>query len=582
MSFYQLFIKMLRNDFSKYRLFFWCCCVSAAVFFCFASLLFNEQFMDGYTVDSMISSNLIFPGILTAVCMLLLIPLSYRMFWNARKQDYGIFLSLGMSRREAVKSLALESVCVLTAALFAAFFMGVVCCGAFCGILTFGLHIRGWKWGIPAEAFVWTLVLYGAAAGLTVVVFALCLLWAKIGGMLKNHEKPEAYGVCYHVLQKYMPRFLNRNLVRFSFLMRHKREWCFRHAAAGVVVMAVVCLASLSVCLFGGFERDVELYAPFDLAYVSLYGYNELSNEEAGELLGRENAEVTDSCQIGFYRDAAFNYVSASDLNHKLHTNYAPEKGTFINLFQFAGDDGYEHDMTLVDSVGISGPEGPVPLVSGGSDVRILWNRNPAFADRTLILNDADFALLSGSADCWQGTIHLFSLADWAHSKGAVTALADFLRQENGCGQETQRLLAVTSRISDFERAQQSGGVLVLSVSVAVLLLGAAAFSFIHFRIAGEREERGRSVKSLRLIGCSGSELRSMILFKNRVHFTLPVIMGGVFGMLPSYALNQTYRFGLRSMLLCLVFCAVLYAVVWKTAVGYSRREFASLGERRA
>ena len=80
MSFYELSLKMLRKNFAKYRLYFVCCTVSAAVFFCFASLLFDERFMDGYTVDSMISSNLVFPGMLAGVFVCLFLPLSYHTF----------------------------------------------------------------------------------------------------------------------------------------------------------------------------------------------------------------------------------------------------------------------------------------------------------------------------------------------------------------------------------------------------------------------------------------------------------------------------------------------------------------------
>ncbi len=578
MSFYELSLKMLRKNFAKYRLYFVCCTVSAAVFFCFASMLFDERFMDGYTVDSMISSNLVFPGMLAGVFVCLFLPLSYHTFWNARKGDYGIFLSLGMSRREAAGRIAAESVCVAALGLLAAFFAGTACSCTFYGILRYVLCIDGWGRRIPLKAYACTALLYGTVTTATVAAYAGRLMrMARIGGLLKNHERPEKSGALSAAVRARLPQYVNRNLIRFSFLMRHKRDWRLRSSAAGVMVAVIVCLCSLSVCIFGGLKRDAELYAPFDLVYASLFGYNDVSVKEAEEFLNRAGVVVTDATSIRFFRDQAFNYVSASELNEKLHTDFAVGEGTFLNLFQVVADDGYGHDLTPVERVSPGGRQ----LVSCGRKLQVLWNKNPAFADRTLVLSDADFELLSGEPGCWQGTMQLFSFQECfqecSRVKGAVRAFADVLRQSSGLSQEEQRTLAVTSRISDLERAGQSGCVLLLSMSFVVLLMCAAAFSLIHFQIAGEREENGKSVKSLRLMGCQRGELRGMFLFKNRVRFLVPVVAGSALSCLPCYFLNRSYRFGWQGVLLCIASGGVMAALVWKGMEEYSRREYRML-----
>lgn len=574
MGFYHLSIKMLKKNFINYRLFFSCNCVSTAIFFCFASMLFHEQFMDGYTVDSMISGNIIFPGVLMAGFMIVFLPLSYHVFWNARKQDYGVFLSLGMSRKEAVGNMIAESLTVSVFALLAAFMAGTFCSALFYGVLRYLLHIQGWNWKIPMESYVVTCLLHGVITVITIAAYSIKFLCLKIGRMLKNHDKSEGKGMVYRLLEERMPEYLNRNLIKFSFLMRHKKEWAFRYVLAGILVMAVTVLISLSACLFSGFGKDAEKYAPFDMTYVSLYGGNQMSLEEAEVILNQENVSVTSSSQIEFFRDNAFNYISVSELNRKFQSDYRIEEGTFLNLFQYDMNDGYEYDVTPVNNLTIKYDDATEELASSGSDIKIFWNRNPAFADRTLVLNDADFKLLVDNKNYQYGVINLFRFQDWKRSKDGITAVSEELRHRNGLAEPDQRILAVTSKIADFERAGQSGSVLALSMGFVIMMLYAACFILIHFRIVSEKEENSRSMKSLSFMGSQKSELKDILLFKNRVHFLVPVITGSMISSVPGYFLNQTYCLGLQGAVLC-AFCGIVTGmIVWKSLKRYSRKEF--------
>ena len=120
MTFSDISRKMLLYHFFRYCLYFFCNFLAAVIFFCFASLFTNPEFMNGDLVDSMISSNIIFPSVVAAVFLVLYLPFSYAAFLNARKQEYGILLSLGMSRREVVRNILIEGVVISAAALSAA------------------------------------------------------------------------------------------------------------------------------------------------------------------------------------------------------------------------------------------------------------------------------------------------------------------------------------------------------------------------------------------------------------------------------------------------------------------------------
>lgn len=191
MTFRELSLKMLKHNFLQYRIYFSCNCISTVIFFCFASLFLNEQFMNGQLIDSMISSNIILPSVLMTGFMILFLPFSYQVFWSLRRQDYGIFLSLGMSKKEAVRNITLESVCVSVLALFAAYLIGTVCSALFYGFLKSILNIRELRWVFPKKSFLLTGILYSGIMIFTIALYSLKLLWQRIICMMKHHEKAE-------------------------------------------------------------------------------------------------------------------------------------------------------------------------------------------------------------------------------------------------------------------------------------------------------------------------------------------------------------------------------------------------------
>lgn len=571
MTFYQLSVKMLKRNFTQYRLYFGCNWISAVLFFCFACLYFNPQFMDGTVVDSRISSNILFPGAVVAGFTLVFLPLSYHMFWNLRRQEYGIFLALGMSRRRALRAMALETAGVSAAALLAALAAGTACSLGFFGVLRFGLGIQGWSFTLPAAAYAWTAAVYVVTILITMAAYAVSFLWKNIRGMLKHYERAERDGVVLRMLQKLTPGYWNRNLLKFSFLRRHRTEWCLRTMLGSVLAAAAVVAVSLIFCLFGGFKKDAAAYAPYDLLYVQGAGSSRVAPEQARRVLKQHQVEVTQCKELTFMRDGAFNYVPVSQVNQKLGLCAQVEEGTFLNVFPYAAGDGYTYEMIPAERISITGDNAGRELVSCGEEQRVLWNRSPAFADRIVVLHDADFQRLAGNPQYLAGTMCLLRVQDWRTSAAGAAALQELLAQQQG--QDGVFAAKVSARVWDEERARQSAGVWLFCMSFVVLMLVGALFLLIHVRIAGEEEENRQSLQSLFRQGCPKSRLASILLYKNRVRFLTPVAVGCVLGCVPGCWLNQAYGFGLQGLLAVLAGGAVWGMAVFAGMRKYSQME---------
>lgn len=215
-------------------------------------------------------------------------------------------------------------------------------------------------------------------------------------------------------------------------------------------------------------------------------------------------------------------------------------------------------------------------LRSAGYDVRILWNQNPAFADRTLIVGDEDFAYAVQSSDYWSGTIHMFSLEDWRASAGFMNGLQRLLQERSNVSEkEHERFYKASSKLDDFQRGKLSGDFLLFVMSFVILLLYLAQWILIHFRILAEREEMRRMVRSLRLVGTAKEEILQILRFKNRVRFLPQILTGWIgAGVLIYFSVRCMYGMGMLGECVSGGMALVLFLGTMIFIPGYSRREY--------
>lgn len=575
MTFSDISRKMLLYHFFRYCLYFFCNFLAAVIFFCFASLFTNPEFMDGDLVDSMISSNIIFPSVVAAVFLVLYLPFSYAAFLNARKQEYGILLSLGMSRREVVRNILIEGVVISAAALFAALLIGTVLASGFYGITAKIIGIHRLKWRFRAEPYMVTAVLYGAVSMGTLALQACRMYTGKIVRLLKAPYETGTKRSCPRILG--LPDrgvFSHGNhVIEKAALSRHKTDWTVRYVTASFILAAMIFFGGLCVCIRQSFYYDVEVYAPFDALYVEIHGMNQAEKEEVREIAEETGNAVTGYKEMVFARDAAFNYLPVSEINKKFGCDYRIEPGEFLNLFPYDMGDGYKHELIPVDSCIMSSGN---RLRSAGYDVRILWNQNPAFADRTLIVGDEDFAYAVQSSDYWSGTIHMFSLEDWRASAGFMNGLQRLLQERSNVSEkEHERYYKASSKLDDFQRGKLSGDFLLFVMSFVILLLYLAQWILIHFRILAEREEMRRMVRSLRLVGTAKEEILQILRFKNRVRFLPQILTGWIgAGVLIYFSVRCMYGMGMLGECVSGGMALVLFLGTMIFIPGYSRREY--------
>lgn len=578
MTFYEVSRKMLRANFSKYRICFLCNLFAAALFCCFAFILTNESFMDGRIVNSVISGNIYFPSILAGLFLVFFLPASCRVFLASRKREYGILLSLGMSRKEAFRNILLENAVVAALALLAALAAGTVLSLLFFMVIQYGIGIGGIRWRLSPEPYKMTSLLYAVVIAVTFALHAGSFLRENIGTLMKAQYRLEKKGLFYRMLCRFWPEYLRRHMAECSFLRRHGKEWGFRYAFAVLLAACSVMLVSVCVTIYPAFLRDAVSYAPYDMVYSDLYGRNQAPEEAVAEILEENGIAVKRIIQMPYLRNESFNFLPVGEANRCFQCEYKVEEGEFLNIFQYDLQDGYEHNLQPVSEVTYDGDK---KLYSAGSDVRILWNQNPAFADRTLLVSDSDFEKLKEDVGCQTGMAYLFLFEQWEDSEEGVCAVSQFLQRENQADDSEAYYYRVSSRIESYLNAKKSGQFLIFLMAFVICLILTAEFLLIHFRIQAEEDENGRAVHSLQLIGMTDQELVKCLKYKNSLRFIPPIIIGTVLSFLPSGYLNGTYGSGQKGIFTGMAFGIILAAAELLSLDRYSKREFKGMKKKR-
>lgn len=570
MTFFDISRKMLKVGFHKYRLYFLCNLSAAALFCCFAVISTNRTFMNGSIVNSSISNNIYLPFFLSAVFLIFFLPVSCQAFLASRKKEYGVMFSLGMSRKEAFENLLFENVLISVLALAIALVAGTVLSFLFFAVIIYAIDVHGVQWQFCPEAYKLTAVLYTVVVAVSFILNAGRLMLDKIGTLMKAQYRAEKIGKIGTILCRLAPNYMAFHLVELSFVRRHKKEWGLGYLFASLMIAVSVTLAGICLTLYPAFLQDAKSYSPYDMVYSEIYGMNQVPLQDVIHILEKNGVAVEQIIRLPYIRDDVFNYFPATEINRDFGCDYQIQEGQFLNLFQYDLEDGYEHNIQPVSAVTISGDR---KLRSVGTDVKILFNQNPTFADKTLIINDSDFAKLRADTPGGAGIANLFQFRNWEDSYAGVSGVKEYLHENNPLDENEQLYYEISSKVEKYQDAEKSGKFLLFLMAFVIGLIIMAAFLLIHSCIQTEKEENSRAVCSLRLLGMTDKEIVKCLCYKNFLRFIPPAVVGTILSFLPSYYLNESYGMGTNGILAGIVFGVILAIGIFVVIRRYSEKE---------
>jgi hypothetical protein len=623
-------MKMLTANFRRYRLYFLCNVFSVSLFYSFAAIFTNKQFMDTTIVDSFISSNICAPSLFVGVFLVLFIPYSYNVFLRIRKYEYGVLITLGMSENEVLTNMLLE--CFITAAisLFSGLFLGTLISFIFYFIIHQVIGVSGLQWHFNVNSYKVTAILYGVTMLATLITNIYGFMKMKLIDLMKERFRSEkrgrtisgiflvgmvfvavsvfimvkAYGadtesmwfvslglmfvglgmiITYidsaeKYLVKIIPNYKEKHITELSFAQHHHKSRSRTSLVAAWMIGFSIFLAGLGTVMYPIDIHNAATYAPYDLSYSKIFGKNQVEDSEIENLLKQNGVLVKAVKEMEYLRGKAFNLLSVSQVNEKFNCSYHISEGEFMMLFQYDLKDGYEHEMTYPKTLDFTGGDKKIQLQLIGSDVRILFNKNRTFADKTMIISDADYKEIEakGRGEYWNGVMKLYSFDNWKDSSKGIAAVQKYLLEKNNLEQSEQRNYRAASRIENYMTGKQSAEFLVFVIFFVVVLFCGASNIIIHFKIKAEAEEEQRMLSSLHRIGVTAEEMLEMIKHKNIYYYMPQVIIGVIIGVFYNYTVNKIYGFGGQAAWYSLFLGMILVALQLFALKRYSRRELLS------
>ena len=630
MTFYDISVKMLTANLRRYRLYFLCNVFSVALFYSFAAILTNKNFMDSRVVDSMISSNIYAPSVFVAVFLVLFVSYSNNAFLRKRKYEYGVLMTLGMSEKEVLRNMLLESLLIAGLSLISGLVLGTIIAFAFYFIIQYVIGISALQWQFNADSYKATAILYCMTVLVMLAISIAGFIKTQLIDLMKDKFRAEGKrkvwtgvfmagvvciivsalvmvvgyqsgnesawfvslglmftGLCmiiaqFEAVERFIagifPHYMKKHIVELSFVRQHHKSRSRISIIGAWLIGFSVFFAGLSAVLYPGQLQNAMTYSPYDLVYSQIFGKNQVEDREIQRLLNENGVSVKAVKQVNYLRGKAFNLLPASEVNEAFHCDYHISEGKFMTIFQYDMKDGYGHELNAPESVDIQAGGEKMELRSAGYDVRILFNRNPTFSDKSLILNDADYhKIASQSREFWAGIMKLYSFDNWKASGKGVASVQKYLTEKNQVDSMEQHIYySASSRIDAYTTATQSSEFLIFLMFFVVILLCGASNIMVHFKIKAEWEAEQRMLSGLYRIGVTTEEMLGMLRHKN-MYYYMPQIAAGLFiGVFYNYTVNQSYGYGWKAAGYSLLVGSVFVALQLVIVMVYSKRELLS------
>ncbi|AET70351.1 ABC-type antimicrobial peptide transport system, permease component [Desulfosporosinus orientis DSM 765] len=620
-------------NFRRYRQYFLCNVFSIVLFYCFAAIFTNQAFMDPKSVNSYISSNVWAPSLFVGIFLVTFIPYSYQQFMKLRKHEYGILMTMGMSEREVLVNMLLEQCVTAGISLLSGLFLGTLAAFVFYFVIQHGIGVTGLRWYFNPASYKWTALLYGLTILFTLVMSVLGFKKTDLIDLIKDKFRGEknrkskrgrfisgvvlaAVSVPMMILgyvyansglwfvislifmfagsgliiaqveslddfwTKVIPGFREGHFLGISFNRQHAKSQVRISIIAAWLLGFCIFFAGSCVVMYPALTKDAIRNSPYDLEYSQIFSKNQVTDSDIASLLAQNGVSVRTVKQVDYLRNGAFNLLPLSEVNEEFGCNYHIPEGKFLMVFQSDLQDGYKHYFSSPSTVGFDCGRDKMELKSVGSDVRILFNRNPTLADHTLVLNDTDYKTIAAvRTDYSKGIIKLYSFGNWQDSGKGIAAVQKYLLEKNRVDQSIQqRYYRATSRIESYTLAKQSAEFLLFVMLFAEILFCAASNIMIQFKIKAEAEKEQRILFGLYRLGVTAEEMLAMIRHKN-IYYYMPQVITGLFiGSFYGYAVNEFYGFGWQAAVYSLIIGSGLTALQFVVVLRYSRRELLGFG----
>lgn len=588
MTFSQVVWKMAKADYKKYIFYFLCNSFSVMFFFMFSTVYFNSRVEEGEKLKSL-QDALSIPGAALIMFTVFFISYAHNIFMKKRRSEFGLFLTLGMSKRDLSKLLVLENGAIALMSIISGLLAGAVFSRLFFMMLMnlidmqeITFHFNGNMFSYSIGAF---LAVFLLAVGKSLfqtlrssaimsmksnrfaetlkmrspILGALGLL-AMVGSILSLYFTYEdssgaflplwtlamflglyitlnqAASFLIHLAKKF-PQLYYRRLLFLSSLDYKFKQMTSIITLVTVMIMITIFYSTLLLTFYKASEKDAVSNNPYDVAFFQTETKNTSSLQELnGELDIQEHITIP---ILNYYEKLeyldgylSYDFMSLEDFNKLTSKEQKLEDNEY--LFYLNVEPEYANFKTA-KSIKISSESEETTLKMKDKVAERTINLLPN-AYEFIVVNPKVFEKLSAGVDGYMLNLKLINLADWKSSKIGVDRLKEKLRAAN---LETaqmdypdleftaeEELFRVASKIGDYHQNKSINGMMFYVTTFLSIMFFFGTFVLLYLNLFSEVESEKMKYRKLNKIGMASIEVKQNVTREIAMIFFAPTILG--------------------------------------------------------
>lgn len=489
MTFKSIVWKMVKGNTKRYRVYFLCNSFTVLFFFMFATVFFNEQVIAVKEIQSL-KYLLAIPGVALLVFTVFFIQYAHDIFIKQRKSEFGLLMSMGLSRRDISKLVVIESVLVSGLAVVSGIVSGMVLSRFFFLLLMHFAGLGQVKFQMTWPMFIYSvgiyLLIYWLAVGISLYkimqhqhvqniqsnqaaeivkmkspyfgIAGFCILLISIAGLYITSSPRSSvqemlymwafatfaglylcitnFMVLFIKIAQDMPSFYYRYVLFFSNI-----EYKMKRLSAITMLVAVMVMVTLlygTIILFtASYERaQMIAFHPYDIAYIETEHKNKIPADELDSLVKEFDVQQRLTVPVYEYYEEAYSgmQMAYSVISIDTFNAITAQQKTLgeLEFIYFINDKkefagGYQQ-FEEFKFQGKAGELLPFTLKESYTERELNYLGN---SSEYIVVSEKQFAQIASQTIGQRAFMHFMNVQNWEQSGKLVDALEKRLEAHN-------------------------------------------------------------------------------------------------------------------------------------------------------
>ncbi|OCA87759.1 hypothetical protein A8F94_07885 [Bacillus sp. FJAT-27225] len=480
MTFNQVILKMAKANYKKYIFYYLCNSFAVMFFFMYSTVYFNDQVEKARKLDG-IQDALSIPGVALIVFTIFFIAMAHTIFMKRRRSEFGLFMTLGMAKRDIMRLLVLENGVIATSSIATGMLAGTVFSRLFFMILMNRVGLQDVSFHLSGRMFLYTLGVFLAVFLLAVgnslfltlkrslllsmksnrvsesiklrsPIIGLFGFVTMVGSLLTMYVKYQnsldgflplwtigVFGGLYITLNQFtsfiiaaakkIPGFYFPRMLFFTSLDYKFKQLTSIITLVSIMTMITIFYSTLLLTFYNSSEKDAVSNNPYDVAFYQTETKNNLPEEELDAVLNQPEHPIKVHIAIPIlshfqkhpYAEGfePFLFMGLDDFNTLTSRSATLKDKEYLVYLNMEPQYG---DVDVNQSLQLTIDNKEAEYDYKGKVVQKTINTLP-IAYEFIVVSQNEFDFLADSLNAFKYNLNLINMADWKATAAAIEKL---------------------------------------------------------------------------------------------------------------------------------------------------------------